>query len=126
MGISLRTRTFSGVVAAVAAAPLAFGLAALPSQGAAAPTCGGRVATIVGTAGPDRLHGTSGPDVIVGRAGHDEIEGRGGNDVICGNRGNDELEGNRGRDRLYGGRGHDEAEGGPGRDVCRAEETEHC
>lgn len=110
----------------VVAATTSFGLGVAPSQGAAAPTCAGRVATIVGNANANELEGTPGPDVIVGRGGNDDIEGRGGNDVICGNRGNDELEGDRGNDRLIGGRGHDEAEGGPGADVCLAEETEEC
>ena len=114
------------VAAACLAGFASVGLLAPPVSGAAAPTCAGRTASIVGTAGPDRLHGSPGPDVIVGRGGHDHIEGRGGNDVVCGNLGDDELEGGRGNDRLYGGRGHDEAEGGPGSDVCRAEEVEHC
>lgn len=102
------------------------GLLAPPSVGAAAPTCAGRTATIVGTAGANEIDGTAGPDVIVGRGGNDDIEGHGGNDVICGNRGNDDLEGDRGNDRLYGGLGYDEAEGGAGGDVCRAEEVEGC
>lgn len=114
----------ASLVAAVVVA-LAF-LGAAPTQGAGAPTCAGRTATIVGTAGHDELRGTTGPDVIVGRGGSDDIEARAGNDVVCGNLGNDELEGGRGNDRLYGGPGHDEAEGGPGRDVCVAEELESC
>jgi Ca2+-binding RTX toxin-like protein len=71
---------------------------------AAAPTCLGRAATIVGTAGvDDPLPGTSGDDVIVGRGGNDVIQGRGGNDRICGNGGVDTLQGGRGNDRLQGG-----------------------
>jgi Ca2+-binding RTX toxin-like protein len=102
------------------------GLLTSPVSGSTAPTCGSRIATIVGTSGSDEINGTSGSDVIVGLGGSDDIEGNGGNDVICGNRGNDELEGDRGSDRLYGGLGYDEAEGGPGADVCRAEEIEGC
>lgn len=119
-------KTLAISVAAAALATTSFGLVAAPSQGAAAPTCAGRTATIVGNASSNEIHGTAGPDVIVGRGGNDDIEGRGGNDLICGNRGNDELEGGRGNDRLVGGRGFDEAEGGRGRDVCFAEEKEGC
>jgi len=74
---------------------------------AARPTCHGQVATIVGTAGDDRLVGTEGPDVIVGLGGADRIVGRGGDDVICGgaNRG-------AGAKQLYG----DDIDGGPGSD----------
>lgn len=115
-----------GIAGAAAVAATSLGPFTVASQGAAAPTCQGRTATIVGTAGSNEIHGTSGKDVILGRGGNDDIEGRGGNDVICGNRGNDDIEGGGGNDRLYGGRGHDEAEGGRGRDVCRAEEREHC
>jgi Ca2+-binding RTX toxin-like protein len=115
-----------GIAGVAAVATTSLGAFTVASQGAAAPTCHGRTATIVGTAGSNEIHGTAGSDVILGRGGNDDIEGRGGNDVICGNRGHDELEGGRGNDRLYGGRGYDEAEGGPGRDVCRAEERESC
>jgi Ca2+-binding RTX toxin-like protein len=93
-------------VAALAATSA--GLVTAPSQGAAAHSCGGRVATIVGNASANEIHGTSGPDVIVGLGGNDDIEGRAGNDVICGNRGNDEVE------------------GGPGRDFCFAVQKEEC
>lgn len=114
------------VALATFAAAASVGVATTPSEGAAAYTCRGRVATIVGNASANELHGTPGPDVIVGLGGNDDIEGRAGNDVICGNRGNDEVEGDRGDDRLYGGLGYDEADGGPGVDVCFAEEREEC
>jgi hypothetical protein len=97
-----------------------------PVAGAAAPSCRGRAATIVGTAGPDGLAGTRRADVIVGRGGADHIDGHGGNDVICGDGGKDHIAGHRGSDRLHGGRGVDHAKGGPGRDVCRAEVTRGC
>jgi Ca2+-binding RTX toxin-like protein len=115
--------TVAGSAAVVATL---MGLTVTPSQGAAAYTCHGRTATIVGSASSNEIDGTSGPDVIVGLGGNDDIEGHGGNDVICGGRGSDELEGDRGNDRLYGGRGYDKAEGGPGADVCKAEKTESC
>ena len=78
--------------------------------------CGGRVATLVGTAGRDTLRGTSGRDVIAGLGGNDVIEGRGGNDVLCGGAGRDTIRGGGGRDTLRGGPGRDRVSGGPGRD----------
>ena len=102
------------VALATIMAAASVGVATVPSQGAAAYTCNGRVATIVGNAGANELHGTSGSDVIVGLGGNDDIEGRAGNDVICGNRGNDEVEGDRGDD------------GWPRPQRRFAEETEEC
>jgi len=96
---------------------------------AAPPTCGGEVATIVGTAGADVLTGTEGRDVIVGLAGPDRIDGGGGDDVLCGGDGADRLAGGEGDDRLLAGaalrvvdRGGDGfrpdvLEGGPGDDL---------
>lgn len=46
--------------------------------------CDGRVATIVGTNGPDSLTGAAGPDVIVALGGDDTVRGLGGADAICG------------------------------------------
>jgi RTX calcium-binding nonapeptide repeat (4 copies) len=90
--------------------------------------CAGRAATIVGTAGADRLTGTRGFEVIVGGRGNDRIGGGGGNDLICAGPGNDRvaggggedrLLGGPGRDRLSGGRGNDRLTGGPGADRFR-------
>ncbi|MCA1683764.1 MAG: hypothetical protein LC708_01350, partial [Actinobacteria bacterium] len=72
------------------------------------PICNGKEATIVGTAGNDRLFGTSGDDVIVGLGGDDSIYGYGGNDTICAGDGNDVV---------YGGDGNDFIDGGPGNDT---------
>jgi len=92
------------------------------------PTCGGRPATILGTAGADRMRGTLGTDVILGLAGNDTIRGLAGNDTICGGTGrdtliggdgNDRLFGVSGRDRLFGDRGRDRLDGGTSRDRCR-------
>lgn len=82
------------------------------------PKCGGKVATIVGTPGPDVLRGTPGPDVIVGRGGNDVIRGRRGRDVICGGPGRDRLMGGPGRDRLLAkdGRADGRIDCGRGRD----------
>jgi Ca2+-binding RTX toxin-like protein len=80
----------------------------------AGPTCAGLPATIVGTAGRDKLRGTAGDDVIVGLGGSDLIDGRGGNDVICGGDGHDQLSGGDGDDQLVGGAGTDRLDGGSG------------
>jgi Ca2+-binding RTX toxin-like protein len=100
----------------------------VPSAGsatAAAPSCGGLVATVVGTPGSDYLWGTSGPDVIAALGADDVVKGRGGDDVICGGPGMDVLNGQGGDDRVLGGhdrdvieslRGSDELRGGPGDD----------
>ncbi len=77
------------------------GAAQVPAQ-AAAQTCAGEKATIVGTAKNDRINGTPGKDVIVGLGGDDRIDGNGGNDIICGGDGADVLLGGPGDDRLYG------------------------
>jgi uncharacterized delta-60 repeat protein len=81
-----------------------------------APRCAGKPATIVGTAGRDRLRGTRRADVIVALGGNDRVIGRGGNDVVCGGRGRDLLSGGRGRDRLSGGPQRDTCIGGAARD----------
>ena len=91
-------------------------------------TCHGKRATIVGTAGRDRIRGTRRADVIVALGGNDTVLARGGNDLVCGGAGNDRLNGGAGRDRLLGergrdvltgGRGRDRLLGGPGRDLTR-------
>jgi len=78
--------------------------------------CGRRRATIVGSAGPDRLRGTRGAEVIVANGGNDRIVGGRGNDVICSGKGNDRLLGGPGRDRLFGQAGPNRVVGGNGRD----------
>ena len=88
--------------------------------------CQGRVATIVGTEGNDRLQGTDGNDVIAGLGGNDKISGRGGHDRICGGAGNDVINGGKGNDRLQGGDGFDRITGGKGRDRCSGEVVRQC
>jgi Ca2+-binding RTX toxin-like protein len=96
-----------------------------PEVAQAAPRCFGRMPTIVGTSGNDRLRGTPGADVIVGLGGRDELLGRGGNDRLCpgpgrdaaaGQGGNDLLSGARGSDFMAGGQGGDAVKGGPQND----------
>jgi Tol biopolymer transport system component len=98
----------------------------------AAPSCGGKPATILGTKGKDKIKGTKRNDVIVAFAGNDIVDGGGGNDRICGGAGNDVLRGGAGndllvgeagKDRLDGGPGTDRLDGGSGSDVCVAGET---
>jgi DNA-binding beta-propeller fold protein YncE len=78
--------------------------------------CGGKRATVVGTAGADRLTGTPKPDVIAALGGNDRVAALGGGDVVCGGAGRDTLLGGRGRDRLAGGPQRDTCIGGAARD----------
>lgn len=78
--------------------------------------CAGRVATVIGSSGPDVLRGTAGVDVIAGLGGADRIAGLGGNDIACGGGGNDGINGGAGRDTLLGQAGRDRLRGGAGRD----------
>ena len=114
-------------------------------QAAAAVTCSGRQATLVGTTGADTLSGTDKTDVIAGLGGDDTIRGLDGRDVICAGRGidlvvaggdgdlikgggdadrirgaagDDVLAGNGGDDLLRGGSGDDALRGGSGDDSC--------
>jgi Ca2+-binding RTX toxin-like protein len=80
------------------------------------PTCDGLAATIVGTAGDDRLIGTAADDVIWAGSGDDLVKGKGGNDTICLGGGADEASGGSGSDTIFGGSGADVIAGGGGRD----------
>jgi uncharacterized repeat protein (TIGR01451 family) len=82
-------------------------------------TCGGKVATIVGTNGDDVIVGTDKRDVIAALRGNDQVRGLGGKDIICGFGGNDRLKGKGGNDVLRGGGGNDRLGGGPGDDLLR-------
>jgi hypothetical protein len=101
-------------VAVAASAALLVTALAVPTL--AKPTCGGKAATIVGTAKGEVITGTRKSDVIVARGGHDIIRGRGGNDTICGGPGHDKLVGGGGHDLMFGQTGRDRLFGGPGRD----------
>jgi Ca2+-binding RTX toxin-like protein len=72
-----------------------------PAQAAAA-TCGGLKATIVGNDKANSITGTPQRDVIAARGGNDTIRGIGGNDVICGGDGADTVLGGDGNDRIWG------------------------
>lgn len=80
------------------AAPLAL----VSSAQAAAPTCGGVKATIVGNDKANAITGTDRRDVIVARGGNDTIRGLGGNDLICAGDGADTVLGGPGNDRIWG------------------------
>jgi Ca2+-binding RTX toxin-like protein len=84
---------------------------------AARPKCFGKRATIVGSAGDNRLRGTPKADVIVGRGGDDVISGRDGRDLLCGGKGSDFLRGRGGNDKLKSGRASDANSGGAGNDL---------
>jgi Ca2+-binding RTX toxin-like protein len=100
-------------------APGGSGVGGAPGAGTAgAPArCAGARATIVGTAGADRIRGTARRDVIAGGTGADRIAGLGGDDLICGGPGDDLVSGGPGRDRLLGQAGADRLRGGAGRDA---------
>ncbi len=125
--------------------PGAAGSLAAPPGVRAATTCGGREATIVGTASADVLRGTPQGDVVAGLGGNDTVLGLAGDDRICGGLGADRLIGGPGHDILLGGRDWrhvtdegsterlgDHLEGGngndrlvPGRDRRRADDVIH-
>lgn len=94
------TRSLVPVLAAAAA--LAAPLAIASTARAAAVTCGGLRATIVGNDKGNTITGTPRRDVIAARGGNDTIRGLAGNDVICGGEGADTIVGGEGDDRLYG------------------------
>ena len=70
---------------------------------AAAASCGGLRATIVGNARANTIDGTDRRDVIAAGDGNDTIRGLGGNDVICGGEGADRILGGADDDTIYGG-----------------------
>lgn len=101
--------------AAAALLAVALGAGAVPAQ-AAAESCGGRRATIVGTAGRDRIKGTKFADVISALGGPDVILSLAGNDVVCGGEGNDRISTANGNDSVWGEGGNDTMQGGRGDD----------
>ena len=88
-----------------------------PRPPPALPTCLGKKATIVPTAGQSAIKGTAGADVIVGTSASETIDGRGGNDVICAGEGNDKVRGADGKDKISGEDGNDRLFGGDGDDL---------
>ena len=56
-----------------------------------APELAGKLSTIVGTTGSDRLVGTPGRDLLIGGSGDDVLRGEDGADLICGGSGDDML-----------------------------------
>jgi hypothetical protein len=82
-------------------------------------TCAGKLTTIVGTAGNDKLAGTAAADVIAVGAGNDRVAALAGNDIVCGGTGKDRLLGGKGKDKLRGEIGKDTLKGGPGKDKLK-------
>ncbi|HEY7874881.1 MAG TPA: hypothetical protein VIG64_07130 [Actinomycetota bacterium] len=80
-------------------------------------SCRGQRATIIGTAGKDKIQGTAGPDVIAALAGDDQVESLAGNDVVCLGPGNDRALGGAGDDALYGDADSDLLDGQEGDDT---------
>jgi hypothetical protein len=89
------------------------------APGQAAPPCGGKQTTIIGTDGPDRFAGTAAADVISALGGNDTVSALGANDVVCGGAGKDTLNGGKGKDSLLGQKGKDRLKGGGGKDLCK-------
>ena len=69
--------------------------------------CWGRIPTIVGTAGDDRIEATSEADTIVTLGGDDRISGLRDHDVLCAGDGNDVVEDVDGTGPLVMGEGDD-------------------
>lgn len=94
----------------------------------AAPSCGGRLATLVYGNANNHVHGTTGNDVVVLGGGNDTYRPNGGTDVVCGGAGEDIVYGVDHRVRAYLGADDDWAQvwqngwadGGPGRDTIVA------
>lgn len=106
------------LLALVSGASMVVGVLGLvaPAQ-AAAPTCRGLSATIVGTTGNDDLQGTPLPDVVWLGPGDDRFRGDSGNDIVCGGAGRDSISGDYGNDIILGESGADRLAGGPGEDA---------
>jgi uncharacterized repeat protein (TIGR01451 family) len=81
--------------------------------------CRGKVATIVGTSGSDRILGTRKRDVIATLGGGDTIVSLGGRDLICAGKGNDYVSAGSGGDRVFGGPGRDRLLGRGGPDLIK-------
>jgi Ca2+-binding RTX toxin-like protein len=96
----MRVRRLAGAAVLVVAA---FPPGPASGHAAAAATCDGLAATVVGTDRDDELVGTPGTDVIAGLGGQDTLDGAGGDDVLCGDGGADVVVGGPGSDRLFGG-----------------------
>jgi len=117
------SRVWSAAAATVLVVPAVVAAGAGPVA-AAAYTCGGETATLVGTAEADTLVGTAGADVIVGLGAKDSVEGLAGADRLCGGRGVDTIGAGGGDDTVWGGADGravfvegDFIEGGPGDDT---------
>ena len=78
--------------------------------------CAGKNATIVGSAGAEKLKGTKKADVIAGLGGNDRISALAGNDIVCGGDGKDTIDLGKGKDEARGEKGADTLKGGPGKD----------
>src|SRR5687767_8308997 len=80
---NMSTALTSGLRRSALAALLTCAAVAISSPiAAAAPTCFGRRASLVGTERADRIVGTPGPDIVTARGGDDVILGRGGGDLV--------------------------------------------
>ncbi|MCA2219101.1 calcium-binding protein [Jidongwangia harbinensis] len=83
---------------------------------AAAFTCAGEPATIIGPQLGNVTHGTEGDDVILTFNARDYIRAGAGNDLICSGPGNDTIDAHEGDDIIYSEDGNDDIRSGPGSD----------
>lgn len=90
-----------------------------PAAAAAAATCKGKQATLVGTNGSDTIRGTGKRDVIAALKGKDKVSGLAGNDLVCAGAGKDKVNGGAGNDKLLGQKGNDTLKGGKGKDTLK-------
>lgn len=114
-------RTGAGLALVLGVTTALVGAAGSPGAAAEPVTCGGAVATIVGTDGPDDLVGTPGIDVVQLGAGDDTFRGLGGDDWICDGDGDDRIDSGPGDDWIFAGAGDDQIVTGDGDDEVRAE-----
>jgi Ca2+-binding RTX toxin-like protein len=114
-GVVGRLISARGVRTVVGASLAALVLTPPATPAAAKPRCAGKKATIVGTAGNDRIvppRGGKGVQVVVARGGNDRIKVGKGADVVCGGSGNDRINLGGGPNKGLGGGGNDTITGG--------------
>lgn len=92
-------------------------IAACSTAAEARPSCFGKKATIVGTAGPDTLRGTKAPDVIVSLGGRDRIYSKNSKDRVCSGAGADLVKSGPSQDKINVAGGADRVFGGAGKDT---------
>lgn len=83
-------------------------------------------ASIIGTAGDDKICASPFDDTIAGLDGNDQVYAGSGTDWIKGSGGNDAIAAGAGDDTVHARPGIDTADGGAGFDRCTAGTTSYC